>query len=822
MVRHPDEAPALTLDLPEDTAAEHVPYVESGSRWMEKQEAKSLRRALEDMDVQSETTLHEAAQKEASELVWKHQNPDAPQPNPHAPYIYTQHLRQGSHTRSPSWVRAQDLQKSMSKKRDCSKDRSVSGGTKTNSSNSSRVPSDSSLKVPVSPTFPSDEGDESRDRNDRQSVVQFSRSSQDMTSKVHDPAISSSANTTRKASAQKDQPRSQSPQRSLSTEKTSSRSRSPKRKISGPKTSANAEGVKSSVAVVAPKMPASSLPHHFKNPFARLRSTRSSSAVLTTSQFLPDKRLERVEIHRNPPSQSRNPTYTTNGPVEAVVEDSVDAEEEEIKLKDGKEIRSDEIRKATSSSLKDRSEKLPTPCMVSDNPGRPIVSFDRNWKPKAIELKAEISASRPSKPESYPVPKAKQNKAPFKIYEDEPATKPVQPIRSEDQQAARKSGGYIPYRPGVLKSSTFPLAAPNSAAPIPAISVSAAPPIPTISVNAAPPIPTISVQGSSPIPTIAINAGPPVPTIAINNTPPVPSISVNAPSISISRPTKAPGARPLPEPTKGRPAPRHAATAPAANPAYRPHITPTSIRSSSVLCANCALPIAGRIVTAAGSRFHPECFRCCMCSEGLECVAFFPEPDQARGERIGRIQARQRGELLPEHDEGGRTEAEDGWDESMRFFCHLDFHELFSPRCKSCKTPIEGEVVIACGAEWHVGHFFCAQCGDVSHSTPRVLFSGRVCADFLLQPFNSTTPFVEKEGYAWCVNCHTNRYSAKCKKCRKPVTDTVVKALEAEWHEHCFVCTECKAPFADGRYFLRPGHEAEPFCPGCEARRLKA
>jgi hypothetical protein len=44
----------------------------------------------------------------------------------------------------------------------------------------------------------------------------------------------------------------------------------------------------------------------------------------------------------------------------------------------------------------------------------------------------------------------------------------------------------------------------------------------------------------------------------------------------------------------------------------------------------------------------------------------------------------------------------------------LDYHEFFSPRCKSCKTPIEGEVVVACGAEWHVGHFFCAQCGDVS------------------------------------------------------------------------------------------------------------
>jgi hypothetical protein len=48
---------------------------------------------------------------------------------------------------------------------------------------------------------------------------------------------------------------------------------------------------------------------------------------------------------------------------------------------------------------------------------------------------------------------------------------------------------------------------------------------------------------------------------------------------------------------------------------------------------------------------------------------------------------------------------------------------MFSPRCKSCKTPIEGEVVVACGAEWHVGHFFCAECGDVCLSHLKVTIS---------------------------------------------------------------------------------------------------
>ena len=79
-------------------------------------------------------------------------------------------------------------------------------------------------------------------------------------------------------------------------------------------------------------------------------------------------------------------------------------------------------------------------------------------------------------------------------------------------------------------------------------------------------------------------------------------------------------------------------------------------------------------------------------------------------------------------------------------------------------------MVLACGGEWHVGHFFCAECGD---------------------PFDRETPFVEKDGFAWCVGCHVRRFSGKCAGCRKPVTETVVKALGREWHEGCFCCKVC-------------------------------
>ncbi|KAF9696112.1 hypothetical protein EKO04_005757 [Ascochyta lentis] len=368
---------------------------------------------------------------------------------------------------------------------------------------------------------------------------------------------------------------------------------------------------------------------------------------------------------------------------------------------------------------------------------------------------------------------------------------------------------------------------------IPSIGVT--PPVPTISVSASPAPATAPPRGrfnrvstTQAVPTISVNEPPSmtrghsfnapvinlpseIPTISVNDTP-APTVKAPSPSIPAINVSDSPSStRPLPDPrnyTKrsfgappvsasqpSRPLPNNART----------HWTPTTVRTGAQ-CTHCALPIAGRIVSAAGCRFHPECFACYQCGEKLECVAFYPEPSAKHAARVDRIRARAAGqdiEFVPGWDTAEKMqqlEDQDGTDESPRFYCHLDFHECFSPRCKSCKTPIEGEVVVACGAEWHPGHFFCAQCGD---------------------PFDSSTPFVEKDGYAWCVNCHTNRYSAKCRKCRKPVTDTVVKALGSEWHVGCFCCIECSGPFDDGRYFLR-GDSQDPVCVKCEERRLKA
>jgi hypothetical protein len=879
-----------------------VQYRESEQRQKEQEEARALRIAMEDLDLtqdERERKLFEAARDEAAELVYKHRNPEADK-GPGAPYAYPGLTRKGSTQRSRSVEpKDQDLQRANSKLRKRHSMGSATSGSRSSSlqSNGGRDGSDSSADI-ASAISPIKEDSQTKGK----------------------PVESSSL---RKAIS--DLP-------SFGSRRKSSGSR---RKISGslfnnPNDQIYEEPEEETPAAPAPTPATAELPKLEKlplgmrrNPFMRFQSVKGNPMIRSnTDPVMGNKRFDRYEIQKNEPTQSRNAAYTLNTPASKPVEpEKADAENEpEIKMKDGKEIRNDELRAATGFRLRDRSPKLPTPTMVSDSPGRPIVSFQKGYN--EIELKEDVygstepatrasapgprplsnavtspavptintmeepprkAATPPPAPQisvtptpTVPVGRFNLKKAPaINVYED-PPTRPLSSagLRKTPFERPSSSAGLrkdLFERPsssaGLRKNSVPPPATAPSRPSInpyqlaatqnqPAVSAPAVPTIsvsetPSISVNrptntrgyttnapsvgVTPPIPSISVS-ESPVSrgrgmnTPSIGVTPPIPSISVSESPApsrgrdmpasapsIPTISVSeTPAISVSRPVNTRGYSMLPSigvtppipsisvndspaPSRGRPSPMPTVSAPAvptinvngqggstrplpdpknfrAKPFgatnTRPHWTPANVRTGA-LCTQCALPIAGRIVSAAGSRFHPECFACYQCGEHLECVAFYPEPQEKLAERIARMRARQRGEDLPftaSHptpSDMAALEQQDGTDESQRFFCHLDFHEMFSPRCKSCKTPIEGEVIVACGAEWHAGHFFCAQCGD---------------------PFDSSTPFVEKEGYAWCVNCHTHRFSTKCRKCRKPVVDTVVKALGQEWHVACFCC----------------------------------
>jgi hypothetical protein len=693
---------------------------------MEKEEAVSLREAMENMDLdkvdEEEMRIHAAAQAEASELVWQHQHPEAVI-KPDAPYRYKEHLRENSyqHARTQSVGRyggigmvtglARDIPRSVSGRS------SSSGGTRSERSRvSSGGSDDSRLDRNVSP-----------DHTVRRSV-DSSRNIATTTSAKK--SYGSITNAGRPSAGPR---RSTSAKRNISGE------------IAGTFTGEQIweepeqEDTDRSHSIDSQDAPA---PLRIKprNPLSRVQFAQDVIQSNSTPPE-PTKRISRFEIHRNPPSQSRNPLYTANPPPPT---QNPNVQRAETPTKNGLEIRSDEIRKATSMRLKDRSPKLPTPTAVSDKPGRPIVSFEAYWKPKEADVKPEVQSQSGSG-------------------------------RSHIQRRA------IPSRADSKDVST----------PIPTIQL---PDAPSNQVNDAPAIsvPIINFPDTAPS----------VPTI---NVPDIPKISVstaNIPTISIeSSNTKSNSKRPLPDPktAAGRPPPRHHATVP--NP--RSHWSPAGKRATAT-CHQCQLPIEGRVVGLRGAteKYHPECFICFTCGTGLEALEVFEEPSVMRDQRLDRIERRARGESIPEIE--GQT-AEDDGDARLRYFCHLDWHELYAPKCKHCKTPILGEHTVALGEHWHFGHFFCAECGD---------------------PFEQGMSHIEKDGYAWCLNCQTKRTerrAPKCRKCRLPVIGPVVQAMGGEWHDKCFRCVTCKGDFPDSAFFPKVvGNETVVMCTKCMERELKA
>lgn len=314
-------------------------YMERGQRWMEKEEAVSLRQAMEDKDAKGvpsspdEDRLYEAALNEASEIVWQHEHGVKP-PEPGTPYRYKPHLRRNSyaHARTASAGLYGDEIEPSGLARDCSS-RSVSGSSASSDGRgSSRRRSSFATSMAAARKTPSPPG-HGRSMSPNKSGKSYS-----------------GLNERRRSSLKRNSTGSSRP-------------------FSGDQIWEEPEGVTSERSASPDKMASSAadaLQMRPKGPPNRV-SFASGSAVSQSASITQPPKLNRYEIHRNPPSQSRNPLYTTNTRTPSPVR-------EDVPKKHGIELRSDDIRSATSMKLKDRSPKLPTPSAVSDRPGRPIKS----------------------------------------------------------------------------------------------------------------------------------------------------------------------------------------------------------------------------------------------------------------------------------------------------------------------------------------------------------------------------------------------------------------------------------------------------------------
>lgn len=702
-------------------------YMERGQRWIEKEEAVALRDALEDMDLkeQEEARIHTAAQDEASELVWQHQNPELVRPD--GPYKYKEHLRKNSyaHARTQSVGRHGGAGVVTGLARDAMP-RSVSGGSISNVEllSQTRAPSRSPNNSHNLGVFMNQSKESIEPRREGSFDLPVTRTSQ-----KHYGLPRTASYPSQKRIIGK---------RNISGE--------PAGTFSGEQIWEEPEDVDGSRGRT-PETNDTPAPLCIKprNPLNRVQFSRDIPPHANSTSE-PARGLSKSEIHKNPPSQSRNAAYTANPPTP-----SADHGRSDVPSKDGLEIRSEDIRRATGMLLKDRSPKLPTPSVVSNKPSRPIVSFNTDWKPKEADVKpVDESRRRGFEPQ---LETEHESKTVSSLTSPKIITEAPTPTIQLSEPAAVQVTGVL-----------------SPSIPITSLSSSSIPEITTLEK------PTISVSG-------------PDSTLDIGTT--------------NEKPLSSKAGRPLPDPKKyfRGPAQRRNAETPTVK--LGGHWS-AGRRRATVTCHQCDLPIEGRVVTLSGlsERFHPQCFICYSCGTGLEALEISPEPTAKREERLSRIRRRAQGEQLEEIE--GQSMAEDG-DEKLRLYCHLDWHELYAPRCKHCKTPIVGEHIVALGEHWHFGHFFCAECGD---------------------PFEHGMTHIEKDGYAWCLNCQTKRTerrAPKCKKCRHPVIGQYVQALGGEYHDDCFRCANCHRSFDDGQIFPREENgEMVAICVACVQRELKA
>lgn len=169
-----------------------------------------------------------------------------------------------------------------------------------------------------------------------------------------------------------------------------------------------------------------------------------------------------------------------------------------------------------------------------------------------------------------------------------------------------------------------------------------------------------------------------------------------------------------------------------------------------IRCDGCEAPLSGQAITTSGKHWHTHCFKCQACHQDLEHIAFY----EMKG--------------LP--------------------YCALDYHELFSPRCDFCKTPIEEHSISALGKTYHAGHFFCRECG---------------------KPFDVDSNFLEHDGHAYCEKDYYKQFGKSCKGCEELITGDFLVALDGEWHNECFVCADCGGTFTSSTFLIKGG---KPYC----------
>ncbi|EYC28313.1 hypothetical protein Y032_0008g88 [Ancylostoma ceylanicum] len=167
-------------------------------------------------------------------------------------------------------------------------------------------------------------------------------------------------------------------------------------------------------------------------------------------------------------------------------------------------------------------------------------------------------------------------------------------------------------------------------------------------------------------------------------------------------------------------------------------------------CGKCNEFIVGRVIKAMNASWHPDCFRCELCSKALADIGFLRNAGRA---------------LCRECNEREKAAG------SGRYVCH---------RCHAMIE--EGQHIKFRGDSFHPYHFKCKRCNN-----------------------ELTVQSREVGGELYCLRCHDTMGIPICGACHRPVEERVVTALGKHWHVEHFVCYVCEKPFLGHRHYERKG-----------------
>ena len=129
------------------------------------------------------------------------------------------------------------------------------------------------------------------------------------------------------------------------------------------------------------------------------------------------------------------------------------------------------------------------------------------------------------------------------------------------------------------------------------------------------------------------------------------------------------------------------------------------------------------------------------------------------------------------------------YEHNENIYCEEDYHNLFSPKCEKCQTPIKDKYLNVMGKNYHQSCFTCFLCNSAFENGQ----------------------YFKQDDHPVCIKCYSAQ-AKKCASCGEPILSKVYSALDQYWHFECFKCAKCGENFKNESFINLEGKPYHQKC----------